>query len=265
MKEHDLFLVDDRIMAEMPRVLGKKWLQAKKWVLTRFPTGRPSLTASYRSPVPVNLQRADLKGNLERAIASAYLRLNTGNATAIKIGYLSRHSIDELCDNLMAAIPHLAVHMPMGGWDNIQGLSIKLSTSASLPIWQCSLNTAGEKDSSSRFYIADVNEEEFAAKKAAHEAKQQRIKDKKARKLGKKGEDGVKSIEAAPESEDVPEAAEAASSEVATPAKSPQRPSAKADKPSKSDRKTVSSTSKASKGMSTVKGFPQKTKKSKSA
>ena len=46
MKEHDLFLVDDRIMAEMPRVLGKKWLQAKKWVEMRVSVGPPSLTAS---------------------------------------------------------------------------------------------------------------------------------------------------------------------------------------------------------------------------
>ena len=30
MKEHDLFLVDDRIVPEMPRVLGKSWLSAKK-------------------------------------------------------------------------------------------------------------------------------------------------------------------------------------------------------------------------------------------
>lgn len=32
MKEHDLFLVDDRIVPEMPRVLGRSWLEAKKWV-----------------------------------------------------------------------------------------------------------------------------------------------------------------------------------------------------------------------------------------
>lgn len=270
MKEHDLFLVDDRIVPEMPRVLGKQWLQAKK------------------SPIPVTLRRADLKAELERAISSTYLRINKGTSYAIKIGSLDAHTPEQLRENLLAVIPHLATRLPMGGWDNVQSLHIKTTTSMALPLWNCSLAEDGEGEAGSRFFIPEVNEEEVEAKKKAKQEKDERIRAKKQRKL--EGEARRLAIEAGvidsddeeDEEEDAAGEAEASSdAEVAvepeeideTPAvnttpKSEKRPKAlkpakAAASPAGTERKKVSSTSKKVKGLDSVKGLPRKSKSSK--
>jgi ribosome biogenesis protein UTP30 len=270
MKEHDLFLVDDRIVPEMPRVLGKQWLQAKK------------------SPIPVTLKRVDLKAELERAIASTYLRINKGTSYAIKIGSLAAHTSEQLRENLLAIIPHLAVRIPNGGWDNVQSLHIKTTTSMALPLWNCSLAEDGEGEAAGRFFIPEINEEEVEAKKKAKQEKDERIRGKKQRKL-----DGVArrlAIEAASEEsdedgdEDEEDAeAEAESGSGADESMEPEeidetpssgtpkaskrtkslKPVKAAASPAGTERKKVSSTSKKVKGLDGVKGLPKKSKASK--
>lgn len=62
LKEGELFLVDDRVLVEVSKALGKSWREAKK------------------QPIPVSLSRKDLKGELERAVAGTYLQIGTGNS-----------------------------------------------------------------------------------------------------------------------------------------------------------------------------------------
>jgi ribosome biogenesis protein UTP30 len=266
MKEHDLFLVDDRIVPEMPRVLGKQWLQAKK------------------SPIPVTLKRVDLKAELERAIASTYLRINKGTSYAIKIGSLAAHTPEQLRENLLAIIPHLAVRIPNGGWDNVQSLHIKTTTSMALPLWNCSLAEDGEGEAASRFFIPEINEEEVEAKKKAKQEKNERIRGKRQRKL-----EGVArrlAIEAASEAsdedgeeEEADAILESGNDESMEPEEIDETPASgtpKASKRTKSlkpvkaaaslagtERKKVSSTSKKVKGLDGVKGLPKKSKASK--
>lgn len=264
MKENDLFLVDDRIVPEMPRVLGKQWLQAKK------------------SPIPVTLKRVDLKGELERAISSTYLRINKGTSVSIKIGSLSAHSTEDLIDNLVATIPYLAVRLPMGGWDNIQSLHIKTTTSASLPIWSCSLDGNDEADAKSRFFVSNVDEAEIEAKKKAKAEKDERIREKRLRKLesearkialenklaeaSSSGAEEEDDEEEAPAAEETTEVAEEDIEDIDETVK--EKPKDKKPKqlkatssPAKTERKKVSSTSKKMKGLDSVKGLPRKSKK----
>jgi ribosome biogenesis protein UTP30 len=256
MKENDLFLVDDRIVPEMPRVLGKQWLQAKK------------------SPIPVTLKRVDLKAEFERAISSTYLRINRGTSLAIKVGSLSAHSNEEILENLLAIIPHLAVRLPMGGWDNIQALHIKTTTSTSLPIWSCSLDAGDESDPKSRFFVNDVDEAEIEAKKKAKEEKDERIREKRLRKLESearmiaqrnKGDDASdeseEEEEAATEPAELEEIDETIKSTSADKKDKRAKQLKSTDSPAKADRKKVSSTSKKMKGLDAVKGLPRKSKK----
>lgn len=270
MKEHDLFLVDDRIVPEMPRVLGKQWLQAKK------------------SPIPVTLRRADLKAELERAISSTYLRINKGTSYAIKIGSLDAHTPEQLRENLLAVIPHLAARLPMGGWDNVQSLHIKTTTSMALPLWNCSLADDGEAEAGSRFFIPEVNEEEAEAKRKAKQEKDERIRAKKQRKL--EGAARRLAIEAGtvddsdePEEDDeddedeqessaaVEETVEPEEIDEVSAAVTPKRerksktlkPAKAAASPAGTERKRVSSTSKKVKGLESVKGLPKKAKAAK--
>lgn len=266
MKENDLFLVDDRIMPEMPRVLGKQWLQAKK------------------SPIPVTLKRVDLKGELERAISSTYLRINKGTSVAIKIGSLSAHSAQDILDNLVATIPYLAVRLPMGGWDNVQSLHIKTTSSTSLPMWSCSLDENSEADAKSRFFVSDVDEKEIEEKKKAKAEKDERIREKRLRKVEMEARkialENKEALEAEGSSSDAEEDAPSAAEEPAEVAESdleeidetvkeksldkandrkPKQLKATSS-PAKVERKKVSSTSKKMKNLDSIKGLPRKVK-----
>ncbi|KIJ56385.1 hypothetical protein M422DRAFT_219542 [Sphaerobolus stellatus SS14] len=115
LREHGLFLADDRVISLLPKLLGKDWFKAKK------------------QPIPVSLTKKDLKTELEKAISSTYFHQNQGTCTSVKIANLS-HKESQVLSNLKVAIPAIVVKIP-GGWENIQSLNIKTSSSVSLPIW----------------------------------------------------------------------------------------------------------------------------------
>ncbi|GAA6034762.1 hypothetical protein JCM8097_001157 [Rhodosporidiobolus ruineniae] len=175
LKEADLFLVDDRVMVETGKCLGKMWRDAKK------------------QPIPVALQRKDLKAELERAIASTYMNVGTGTSLSIKLGTTSLHSQPELLANLRAVLPFLASRIPNtpGTFSNILSLHLKTSTSTSLPIYNASLASAFETPELSESQKAEKKkkEEEKEKKKAERAAKEEekekRRKERSATKDGK--------------------------------------------------------------------------------
>lgn len=87
---------------------------------------------------------------MEKAIASAYLVIGLGSCITVKIGEIGLNKIDALQENLQTAIEQIVPRLPYDGWDNVQALHVKTSTSVSLPVWTCSLTD--ENDPSSRFY-----------------------------------------------------------------------------------------------------------------
>lgn len=80
LKDHALFLADDRVVPLLPGLLGSKWFDAKKCALITVITGFPT-NSLHRQPIPVCLTRKDLKGELERAISSTYMHQNQGTCT----------------------------------------------------------------------------------------------------------------------------------------------------------------------------------------
>ncbi|KIM42968.1 hypothetical protein M413DRAFT_443788 [Hebeloma cylindrosporum] len=120
LKENGMFLADDRVIPLLPKLLGAKWFEAKK------------------QPIPVCLTRKDLKGELERAISSTYMNQNKGTCTSIKVGKMSQNA-SQIVENIKTALPAIA-NAIKGNWDNIQSLNIKTNSSASLPIWSCTLD-----------------------------------------------------------------------------------------------------------------------------
>ncbi|TEB22766.1 ribosomal protein L1 [Coprinellus micaceus] len=122
LKENGMFLADERVVPLLPKLLGRKWFEAKK------------------QPIPVCLTRKDLKGELERAISSTYMNQNQGTCTSIKIGNLT-HKPQQIVANLQKALPTIVANVKEG-WENIQALHIKTNSSVSLPIWSCSLDAS---------------------------------------------------------------------------------------------------------------------------
>ncbi|GAA5951614.1 hypothetical protein JCM3765_005984 [Sporobolomyces pararoseus] len=167
LKEADLFLVDDRVMPEVGRAIGKMWRDAKK------------------QPIPVAITRKDLKAELERAIASTYMQVTTGTSLSIKLGTTSLHSPSELLSNLLAVLPYIATRIPNApsSFSNVQSLHLKTSTSTSLPIYNSKLD-----DRFTGFELSEeeqkVRDEKLAEKKRIKEEKEQRKKERSATKDG---------------------------------------------------------------------------------
>ncbi|CAE7139822.1 unnamed protein product [Rhizoctonia solani] len=121
MQDHGVFLVDERVVPMMPKLLGKIFFKAKK------------------QPVPVNLQKKDVKAELEHAVSSTYMHQNQGTCTSIKIAPTTFTTAQVLA-NLTTALPEIVKHIK-GGWENVQSLYIKTSGSAALPIWSCDVGS----------------------------------------------------------------------------------------------------------------------------
>lgn len=135
-----------------------------------------------RQPIPIAIQRKDLKAELERAISATYLQISTGTSLSVKIGSTSLHSADELTANLLALIPQLAVRIPHSSWDNIQSLHIKSSTSTALPIYSVSLDKEGRFKGPSEAEEA-AKAERAALKEAKEEERMERELQKEQRRI----------------------------------------------------------------------------------
>ncbi|SPO23086.1 related to UTP30 - subunit of U3-containing 90S pre-ribosome [Ustilago trichophora] len=118
-QDHDLFLADDRIVPTLPNLCGKVFFDAKKNPIT----------------VSINKQNGDaLKKELEAAIKATTFLQNKGSCHSIKIGYIAKHSAEELTENLMAALPAVLSRVK-GGWENVHNIDVKTGNSAALPVW----------------------------------------------------------------------------------------------------------------------------------
>ncbi|WWD08133.1 hypothetical protein V865_006244 [Kwoniella europaea PYCC6329] len=130
MRDHEIFLCDERVLPLMPGLLGKMFFEAKK------------------QPIPVNLNRKDLKAELGRAIASTYFHPSTGTSYSIRIATPSSSSSSQVLENLLASVPSVISNIPEG-WENVLSVGIKTSTSVMLPIWNSKLQGRFDKSSSS--------------------------------------------------------------------------------------------------------------------
>eukprot|EP01101_Sappina_pedata_P008284 TRINITY_DN4551_c0_g1_i1.p1 TRINITY_DN4551_c0_g1~~TRINITY_DN4551_c0_g1_i1.p1 ORF type:complete len:345 (+),score=196.73 TRINITY_DN4551_c0_g1_i1:100-1134(+) len=114
-QSYDLFFVDDRIMPMVGPLIGKNFYSRKK------------------QPIPVNFKKTDLKSQFAKAIKSVAFFETGGSCIAIKIAPTS-FSQEEVHENLQAVIEWLVKYFPKG-WQSIQSLSIKTTSSIALPLF----------------------------------------------------------------------------------------------------------------------------------
>lgn len=126
-RDHDLFLADERIVAMLPKLCGSVFYKDRKF------------------PVPIDLtNKKHLAESIDRAIASTYYMQNKGSCSTVKVGFLHRHTPAELVENVAMALPSIVSRIP-GKWANVQNVELKTGKSAALPIWSCRLRE-GEGD-----------------------------------------------------------------------------------------------------------------------
>jgi ribosome biogenesis protein UTP30 len=141
--EHDIFLADDRIIIQLPKLLGKTFYKS-----------------TTKRPIPVSIQAQaprtdgkriakakdsdrekrgageakDMAKEIEKAIGSALVHLSSSTNTAIKVGY-SGMKPEELAENIEAVSDVLIEKFVVKKWRGVKALHVKGAETASLPIW----------------------------------------------------------------------------------------------------------------------------------
>ncbi|WWC67471.1 uncharacterized protein I206_101379 [Kwoniella pini CBS 10737] len=164
MRDHELFLCDERVLTLMPGLLGKMFFETKK------------------QPIPVNMLRKDLKAELGRAISSTYFHPSTGTSYSIRIATPSSSNSSEILQNLLSALPNVISNIPEG-WENILSIGIKTSNSIMLPIWNSNLKGRFDKSIKNQDKENDIEmseeEEEKEEEKVTEQQQQQQQPKKK--------------------------------------------------------------------------------------
>lgn len=117
-QDHDLFLADARIVPTLPNLCGKVFFDARK------------------NPITVDTTKKGdaLRKELEGAIKATTYLPNKGTCTTIKLGYLGKHTPQQLTQNLLAVLPAVLTRVK-GGWESLNNLDVKTGNSAALPVW----------------------------------------------------------------------------------------------------------------------------------
>ncbi|KAI8618897.1 ribosomal protein L1p/L10e family-domain-containing protein [Chytriomyces sp. MP71] len=142
---YDLFLTDDRIISLLPPLIGKAFFSKKK------------------QPIPVDLTAKNLKSEIEAAKNATYLHLNKGLCNAVKIG-TTKQTVAQVVDNIIYSVDKIVDKVP-SKWSNVQSIQLKLSDSASLPLFNA-LPVADE-DNDAQMEEAEATKLEVATKKDA--------------------------------------------------------------------------------------------------
>lgn len=154
----DIFMADARIVPLLPNLLGKHFFDRKKCVTQQRPLAScPThlCRQHHRQPIPVDLNRKNLKPVIEEVLNSTYMYYGKGASkcvgwldgtdgvlttgiprlccSAVKVGRTDQ-SADEVYDNLLKAVTAVSQFIAKKG-QKIQSLHIKTTNSVALPIY----------------------------------------------------------------------------------------------------------------------------------
>jgi ribosome biogenesis protein UTP30 len=119
---YDLFLVDDRVMRMMPRLLGTTFIRAK------------------RMPLPIRMER-DIPTAISKALSSTTFSPSTGTTCTVRVAKTT-FTTAQIVDNVKSAVTAIAGFFP-SRMAAFQALYIKTTSSPALPVF-ISLPTAAD-------------------------------------------------------------------------------------------------------------------------
>jgi ribosome biogenesis protein UTP30 len=132
--EYDIFLADDRIIPDVPHVLGKVFNSSK--------SKRPiPISLTMQLPKDKDGKRArvvrkpqDVAKQVQTALTSTYVHLSPSATTSIRVGRLSQDP-KQISENIEAVVTALVEKFVTRGWRNIRAIHVKGPTTVALPIW----------------------------------------------------------------------------------------------------------------------------------
>ena len=123
LKSYDLFLADDRILPMLRSALGGKFIDKKRF------------------PIPIKLNRMNIMNSesealpiaVKNSIRATFMYQVRGNSLSVRAGHTGMTQ-KELVENFEAIVNGVSGKIPRG-WANILNISIKTSSSLSLPFY----------------------------------------------------------------------------------------------------------------------------------
>lgn len=147
--EHDIFLADDRIINQLPKVLGKTFfkttakrpipvvLMAARERVDGKRVARPKGKKEKREPTENTNARPlpEIVSEIQKAMGAALVHLSPSTNTAVKVGYAGWPA-EHLAANIETVAAVLVDRFVPQKWDNVRSLYVKGPETAALPLWQ---------------------------------------------------------------------------------------------------------------------------------
>lgn len=203
LSEHDLFIADDRIITQLPKLLGKTFYKsaAKRPIPVNMQApaprseGKAIARAKGVGAERAVIEPAKLAKEIQKTLDSALIALAPSTQTAVRVA-LAGWKAEEVAANVEAVAKELIDKFVPQKWRGVRALHIKGPNTAALPIWLADELWVDEKD-----VLAEPTAEEIAAKAEAGE--EANVGKKRKRVSGEeKDAKKNKSEEKKPESDD---------------------------------------------------------------
>jgi len=145
LSEHDVFLADERIIARLPKVLGKVFYKgtAKRPIpVSLAPEAEPKDKSNKRPSAKASeSQRQALVGSsqhvakeVEKALACVPVSLSPGHNIAIRVA-LETFTAEQIRENTTAVANGVIDRLVVDGWRNVKSIHIKTFNSLAVPVW----------------------------------------------------------------------------------------------------------------------------------
>ena len=169
--EHDIFLADDRIITQLPKLLGKNFYKtsAKRPIPVSIQApsprseGKKIARAKGEGAGPAATPQA-IAAEIEKAIQGALVHLSPSTNTSVRVGY-SGWDAEKIAENVEVIANVLIEKFVPKKWRGVRAMHIKGPSTAALPIWLADELWADD---------GDVLDEETVREKAAANAGKKR-------------------------------------------------------------------------------------------
>jgi len=140
--EHDIFLADDRIITQLPKLLGKTFYKssAKRPVPINMQApaprtdGKRVTRAKGDAAVKETISPQKLASEIEKTLKAALVALSPSTLTSVRIGFAG-WSAEKLAENITAVANELIAKFVPKKWRGVRALHIKGPKTTALPIW----------------------------------------------------------------------------------------------------------------------------------
>ncbi|RFU33743.1 hypothetical protein B7463_g2609, partial [Scytalidium lignicola] len=195
--EHDIFCADDRIITQLPKLLGKTFYKST--------TKRP-IPVSLQAPAPrtegKRIARAKTDGapraaepkqiaaEIVKAIQGALVHLSSSTNTSVKVGYASWEP-EKVAENVEAVVASLTDKFVPKKWRGVKAIHIKGPETAALPIWladelwvdDADVLDDAEAEEKQKSIAANVGKKRKALREEENKAKKTKVADSNDDKL----------------------------------------------------------------------------------